>query len=344
MWSECLEGVYVARPNEDRFSDLAYFTLIPTNGEPTYMSMQAMVWALEQAPDVPAQALGVLMGLANHADEQGRGAYAGQELLAEYARKSDRQARTDLGRLEDAGLIRRGDQSLVAHLRADKRPVVWDLAMERIKEKSDRKCASGRKEASGRTDSTDELGEDAGQETATGSRVPGGSQAPAGSAPSSDRKHTSDEPVLEPKHSLPTEESVRDDANADQLFDTPKVPPRRRKKQKAPASEPDPLDLQADELTRKFWERHRTAQPFPAVRGVVKTALANGYTRDELAFVLDRLGKQSMAISGATITIAHSEITGARDQRAGAGNGSGSQVPERGKPRQNPFRSKRKPA
>lgn len=318
-----------------------------TNGWPTYMSMQAMVWALEQAPDVPAQALGVLMGLANHADEHGRGAYAGQELLAEYARKSDRQARTDLARLEDAGLIRRGDQSLVAHLRADKRPVVWDLAMERVKDKSDRKCASGRKETSGRkpeTDSASPPHENAGQEGATGSRVPGGSQVPGGSTASSDRKHTSDEPVLEPKHSLPTEESGATEDGVGQLFDTPGTRPRRRKPQKPRQSEPDPLDVQADELTRKFWERHRTAQPFPAVRGVVKTALGNGYTRDELAFVLDRLGKQGMAISGATITIAHSEITGARKQQSGTSNGSGSQVPERGKPRQNPFRSKRESA
>lgn len=309
-----------------------------------------MVWALEQAPDVPAQALGVLMGLANHADERGRGAYAGQELLAEYARKSDRQARTDLARLEEAGLIRRGDQSLVSHLRADKRPVVWDLAMERVKDKSDRKCASGRKQTSGRESSPEVAGERSegtGQKTAPGSRVPGGSQAPAGSTASSDRKHTSDEPVLEPKHSLPTEESGAE-AESGQLFATPPAPPRRRKSQKQSTGEPDPLDIQADELTRKFWERHRTAQPFPAVRGVVKTALGNGYTRDELAFVLDRLGKQSMAISGATITIAHSEITGVREQQrardAPRGNGSGSQVPERGKPRQNPFRSKRESA
>lgn len=321
--------------------------LATTNGWPTYMSMQAMVWALEQAPDVPAQALGVLMGLANHADEHGRGAYAGQELLAEYARKSDRQARTDLARLEEAGLIRRGDQSLVAHLRADKRPVVWDLAMERVKDKSDRKCASGRKETSGRTPEPKNVSaveEPTGQEVAAGSTVPGGSQPPAGSTASSDRKHTSDEPVLEPKHSLPTEESDAAQADPGQLFDTPPTPLRRRKPQKGRKGEPDPLDLQADELTRKFWERHRTAQPFPAVRGVVRTALGNGYTRDELAFVLERLGKQSMAISGATITIAHSEITGARNQRSSSGNGSGSQVPERGKPRQNPFRSKRESA
>lgn len=333
-----------------RRSALSHESRIPlatTNGWPTYMSMQAMVWALEQAPDVPAQALGVLMGLANHADERGRGAFAGQELLAEYARKSDRQTRTDLARLEEAGLIRRGDQSLVAHLRADKRPVVWDLAMERVKDKSDRKCASGRKETSGRSSAKENAAsgeKSADQSAAGGSRVPGGSQPPAGSTASSDRKCASDEPVIEPKHSLPTEESDAAAQDAGQLFDTPGAKPPRRKPQKPRKGEPDPLDAQADDLTRKFWDRHRTAQPFPAVRGVVRTALGNGYTRDELAFVLDRLGKQSMAISGATITIAHSEITGARDQRTATGNGSGSQVPPRGAPRKGPFQNKRRSA
>jgi hypothetical protein len=324
--------------------------LTAKNGWPTYMSMQAMVWALEHAPDVPAQALGVLMGLANHADERGRGAYAGQELLAEYARKSDRQTRTDLARLEDAGLIRRGDQGLVAHLRADKRPVVWDLAMERVKGKSDRKSVSGRKETSARKaapKNNEGAGKRAGQGTAGGSTPPGGSQAPAGSTASSDRKRASDKPVTEPKPSLPTEEKGATGDDPDSLFDAPKATAARRKPRKTGPSEPDERDIQAEELTKKFWERHRTAQPFPAVRGVVRTALGNGYSRDELAFVLDRLGKQGMAISGATITIAHSEIAGARGatgRDAPPGNGSGSQVPPRGTPRQNPFPSKRETA
>lgn len=305
------------------------------------MSIQAMVWALEDAPDVPAQALGTLMGLANHADEFGRGAYASQEQIAEYARKSDRQARTDLYRLEELGLIRRGDQSLVAHLRGDKRPVVWDLAMERRKNESGRKSTSGRKHTSGGNDASgrkssapDAPDESAGQNDSAGSTLPGGSEVPAGSAAQNGRKCASDEPSVEPSElSLPTGEKdthahTREAAEPDQLFDapSPKAKPKA-KRRKAGNAEPDERDLLADELARAFWNRHRTAQPFPAVRQVIRTALGNGYSRDELAFALERLGLQGMAISGATITIAHKEITQERAKRNGGrdspGDGSG---------------------
>jgi hypothetical protein len=90
-----------------------------------------MTWALEEAPEVPAHLVATLIGLANHADRHGRGAYPSQATLAEYTRKTDRGIRNDLGALLEAGLIRRGDQRLVAHIAADERPVVYDLAVER---------------------------------------------------------------------------------------------------------------------------------------------------------------------------------------------------------------------
>jgi hypothetical protein len=89
-----------------------------------------MAWVLNDAPGLPANAFGTLMGLANHADHEGRGARAAQATLGKYARKTDRQIRRDLTELEELGLIRRGDQRLVAHLPPMKRPIVWDLAME----------------------------------------------------------------------------------------------------------------------------------------------------------------------------------------------------------------------
>ncbi|GAB3986113.1 helix-turn-helix domain-containing protein [Plantactinospora veratri] len=75
--------------------------------------------------------LAVLIGLANHAHANGRAAYPSQERLAHYARKSTRSVRSDLATLERLGIIRRGDQRHVLHLPTDRRPVVWDLAMER---------------------------------------------------------------------------------------------------------------------------------------------------------------------------------------------------------------------
>lgn len=98
------------------------------------MSNEAFTWALRDAPGVPAHAVAVLFGLANHADPRGRGAYPSQPTLAGYARKKVRQVRRDIEALEELGLIRRGNQAYVAFLPPDKRPVVWDLAMERIAE------------------------------------------------------------------------------------------------------------------------------------------------------------------------------------------------------------------
>ena len=72
------------------------------------MSVEAVSWALNDAPDVPPSCLAVLIGLANHAHANGRAAYPSQERLAYYARKSTRSVRTDLATLERLGIIRRG--------------------------------------------------------------------------------------------------------------------------------------------------------------------------------------------------------------------------------------------
>ncbi|WP_442933262.1 helix-turn-helix domain-containing protein [Micromonospora psammae] len=95
------------------------------------MSVEAVSWALSDAPDVPPSCLAVLIALANHADAKGAAAYPSQDRLAHYARKSTRSVRSDLATLERLGLIRRGDQRHVSQLPTDRRPVVWDLAMER---------------------------------------------------------------------------------------------------------------------------------------------------------------------------------------------------------------------
>ncbi|MFI7429252.1 helix-turn-helix domain-containing protein [Micromonospora sp. NPDC049836] len=95
------------------------------------MSVEALTWALNDAPDLPPSCLAVLIGLANHAHANGRAAYPSRERLAHYARKSVRAVANDIKELERLGIIRRGDQRHVLHLPTDRRPVVWDLAMER---------------------------------------------------------------------------------------------------------------------------------------------------------------------------------------------------------------------
>lgn len=95
------------------------------------MSLRAILWALQDAPvEDPTQAL-ILCAMAETAHDDGTEARASQATYARYARCSERTLRRHLKAMEAAGVIIRGDQSLVAHLRPDRRPVVWDLNMPR---------------------------------------------------------------------------------------------------------------------------------------------------------------------------------------------------------------------
>lgn len=92
------------------------------------MTLVTMVWALKHA-DVPPDPIAhlVLIGLADHAHDDGTEARPSVATLAQYARCSERTVHTKLRLLESAGLIRRGDQRAVEHLPANRRPVVYDL-------------------------------------------------------------------------------------------------------------------------------------------------------------------------------------------------------------------------
>lgn len=92
--------------------------------------MRCVTWALEKAPvQDPTQVL-LLIALADRASDDGTGSWPSAAWLAERARCSVRTVRRHMIELEQAGIIRRGDQRSVQHLRGDRRPVVWDLAME----------------------------------------------------------------------------------------------------------------------------------------------------------------------------------------------------------------------
>ncbi len=93
------------------------------------MSLQALAWVLNDAPAVPPHLVAPLMGLANHADEFGRGSYPSTDTLSWYTRKDERAVRRDLDKLEELGLIKPGDQRMVLHLPPDKRPTVYNLQM-----------------------------------------------------------------------------------------------------------------------------------------------------------------------------------------------------------------------
>ncbi|MFJ4168350.1 helix-turn-helix domain-containing protein [Paenarthrobacter sp. NPDC089714] len=91
------------------------------------MSLQAMVWALKTAPVPDPIAHLVLIGLADHAKDDGSAAWPSVSVLAEYARCSPRSVQNKLRLLEEHGLIWKGDQRGVAHMPANRRPVAYDL-------------------------------------------------------------------------------------------------------------------------------------------------------------------------------------------------------------------------
>ena len=93
------------------------------------MSVAAILWALNEAPDIKGIEQVVLIKLAQHADEHGRAAWPSQSNIAYAAHCTDRQVRNCLKSLEAAGLIQRGNQSAVAHLPKDERPVVYNLQL-----------------------------------------------------------------------------------------------------------------------------------------------------------------------------------------------------------------------
>jgi hypothetical protein len=90
------------------------------------MSVEAIAWALAQNLGDPTRKL-VLIGLANHAHRDGTEAWASNETIAEYANCSRRTVQRHLQALVDSGVIARGDQSAVERVRADRRPVVYDI-------------------------------------------------------------------------------------------------------------------------------------------------------------------------------------------------------------------------
>ena len=91
-----------------------------------------MKWVMEIAPAFPPHLFSTLTGLAWHADTKGRGSYPSVARLAAYGCKAPRSVQRDLRELEELKMIRLGDQSLAEHIPADRRPPVYDLAVERV--------------------------------------------------------------------------------------------------------------------------------------------------------------------------------------------------------------------
>lgn len=88
-----------------------------------------MTWAMEQRAVTDASARHVLLCLANYAGEDGRGAFPSVRTLSDLTGLSERTVQYKLAALEEARVIRRGNQAIAAAYigRHDRRPVVYDL-------------------------------------------------------------------------------------------------------------------------------------------------------------------------------------------------------------------------
>ncbi len=69
-----------------------------------------------------------LIALANYTDPKGRAAWPSHATIARDRGVNARTIKRHFAELEDAGLIRRGDQMIVQHLPSNRRPVVWDVS------------------------------------------------------------------------------------------------------------------------------------------------------------------------------------------------------------------------
>jgi DNA-binding transcriptional MocR family regulator len=97
------------------------------------LSWQATAWAIKQhETDEPNQRF-VLLCLANYAGPDGCNAFPAISTLAEDTGLSESTVRRKLQELEELHLISKGNQAVAAaHIeRADRRPIVYDLPLER---------------------------------------------------------------------------------------------------------------------------------------------------------------------------------------------------------------------
>lgn len=147
-----------------------------SNERSAWVCVPAVAWVLDEAPDVPASLVATLVGLARHADENGRNTFPSEAALARYTRKTVRQVRRDLAELLSRGLIRRPeDQSAASGIRGDRRPTVYDLACAPDRA-DDRTPTTGRQRPTGHTrpDADDQTTGHQGQDD----RTPASSEEP----------------------------------------------------------------------------------------------------------------------------------------------------------------------
>ncbi|KAA8831820.1 helix-turn-helix domain-containing protein [Bifidobacterium tissieri] len=94
------------------------------------MSVQAMSWAMDEAPTMDKSERIVLMYMADTADKYGCNSFQSASTIAKRSRYGVSTIRAAIGRLKRKGLIREGDQRRLAWMPNGQRPVVYDLALD----------------------------------------------------------------------------------------------------------------------------------------------------------------------------------------------------------------------
>ena len=103
-----------------------------------------MTWAMQDAPVDDAGPAHVLLILADHANDDGTGAFPAISTICWKTRMGERTVQRHLRTLEKDGLIRKGDQRLAELYieREDRRPTVYDLDLSRCRPPRERGAKS----------------------------------------------------------------------------------------------------------------------------------------------------------------------------------------------------------
>ena len=88
-------------------------------------------WVETEAPVADVYERVILLVLAGRADLDGSNSYPSQDTMARSALCDTETVKRRLRAMQRRGLIARGDQRLVAHIRKDRRPVVYDVLIPR---------------------------------------------------------------------------------------------------------------------------------------------------------------------------------------------------------------------
>ncbi|MFC8201734.1 helix-turn-helix domain-containing protein [Streptomyces sp. NPDC057298] len=91
------------------------------------MSFEAVLWATNDAPIANVNEFAVLMMLAEKADPDGCNAFPSRPTIAARTTVNSKTVLRALQSMEARGLIAEGDQRAAQYIRADRRPVVYDL-------------------------------------------------------------------------------------------------------------------------------------------------------------------------------------------------------------------------